>query len=752
MALIDVELSAARFQDLVQLLAAAGPIPVGTAAGLGAGRLISAITWDSVNAGPAPPGFAAPPGAVTARANITLRHVSIADLDANPNPTGAATAASAFLLISADTRRIHVQLLTIEVGGTVSSFLASPISLANRNLPPLEGVGPLAGAAILFSSGIATIRLATSPADTLLAPPLNVLSATGTDWAIRVSGGFFADRLLAALRAGVSPPPAGTIVEDRPEAWWTSSSSFVGATGSVGLEKPEACWGIIDDTAMSVTVNAVMTLAPNPAATPPQLVLNLTLSSDASDWDSFRCWLGSGGLGSIFLGAFVGPIVGIVAGVVSLVGISEIVRLDAGEAVTGAATPAHFTLVDSTDTSATYTASMNLVTLEGLGMGSTTAATVGPVGLVVSGSLNILPCVHDVAFTPPGNELSARFVQTFNCKSDRWVKSVRIPLIQVTDSARILSVALGSVPVTVFPTSRVTPTDRWSLDFISPAPIDQYVEIVGSAAVQPGDQARVYLHTSAGIRRYDTAEIAEIQPPTPIEDLVARARCLKFERYFTPREEIRWLIDPPGLDYGHPPLRQWQFTFANLPAGVRLSFLRIPPNGHAEELLSVVTSRGGEAAFEFIGDADSEMQLRHDHERLERGRVRQRWLLPTRVLAAGRRPTGLIRAGSKLGVVSSEALLTFDLHTGRVERKIGRFDLSKQPEGGVLASETKSFLLGGSEFAHVVPRPQTPSRPGGDRVAAPFSITLPGNLVAALHDERLIIAVPYGEATVATNP
>lgn len=206
------------------------------------------------------------------------------------------------------------------------------------------------------------------------------------------------------------------------------------------------------------------------------------------------------------------------------------------------------------------------------------------------------------------------------------------------------------------------------------------------------------------------------------------------------------MINPPGFDYGYPPLRQWQFTFTELPAGVWLSFLRTMRSGHVAEVISVLTGRDGEAAFEFISDADSEMQLRHDHERLERGRVKQRWLLPTRVLTAGRRPTGLIRVGTKLGVVSSEALLTFDLHTGRVERRIGRFDMSKQPEGGILVSETKSFALGGSEFTHVVPGLQTPSRPGGDRVAAPFSITLPGNRVAALHDERLVIAVPYGES------
>jgi hypothetical protein len=68
--------SATRFQDFVQLLASAGPIPVGVADGLGAGRLIAGITWNSVLAGPAPAGFVAPPGTVTARATVTLRPVS----------------------------------------------------------------------------------------------------------------------------------------------------------------------------------------------------------------------------------------------------------------------------------------------------------------------------------------------------------------------------------------------------------------------------------------------------------------------------------------------------------------------------------------------------------------------------------------------------------------------------------------------------------------------------------------------------
>jgi hypothetical protein len=55
MALIEVEMIAARFNQLVQLLTSAGPIPIGILHGLGPERLIAEFTWNQVGVGLAPP-------------------------------------------------------------------------------------------------------------------------------------------------------------------------------------------------------------------------------------------------------------------------------------------------------------------------------------------------------------------------------------------------------------------------------------------------------------------------------------------------------------------------------------------------------------------------------------------------------------------------------------------------------------------------------------------------------------------------
>ena len=107
-----------------------------------------------------------------------------------------------------------------------------------------------------------------------------------------------------------------------------------------------------------------------------------------------------------------------------------------------------------------------------------------------------------------------------------------------------------------------------------------------------------------------------------------------------PWEEIRWLIDPPPFLYGYPPLRQWLFTFAEVPAFTRMTFHRYQNGQRVGEPLSLIASRSGEAAFEIVTDAATEIAVEHNAERISRGRVNQRWLLPAHVV-----PVAAHRAG-----------------------------------------------------------------------------------------------------------
>jgi hypothetical protein len=231
----------------------------------------------------------------------------------------------------------------------------------------------------------------------------------------------------------------------------------------------------------------------------------------------------------------------------------------------------------------------------------------------------------------------------------------------------------------------------------------------------------------------------DIPPPTPAEQIAALATCLRAGRIFMAYEEIGWLIDPPPYDFGYPPLRQWQFAFAELPANVRLDFRQLDGDRPATRLLTFTAERASEAAFEFVTDGMAELALRHDRDRLENGRVKQRWLVPIQVISVGREPSALVRAGSKLGVVSSDGIVTLDFETGRVDRRAGRFELAREPGAELVATETRRFIVGD---AGLIAAPM--AREERAAVPSPFSVALPRGRVAALHGDRLVIAIPYG--------
>jgi hypothetical protein len=89
--LVEIELRSGVFRNLVRLILAKSPIPVPTLNILGSDRLIAAMTRKSPALGAAPAGFTARPGTLPVRSLVTVRHVSIAELQANPSAQGITT-------------------------------------------------------------------------------------------------------------------------------------------------------------------------------------------------------------------------------------------------------------------------------------------------------------------------------------------------------------------------------------------------------------------------------------------------------------------------------------------------------------------------------------------------------------------------------------------------------------------------------------------------------------------------------------
>jgi hypothetical protein len=738
MALVEVEMVSNRFGSLVQTLASAAPIPIGTLGALGPGRLISAFAWDSVEIGPSPSGFTAPAGALTARAALRLRHVSTAELDANANATGTEVGAEGWLSISANASELRIDLIGVDVVGGAPQLLSPAVQVARRPVDEVADAGTFVAAAVLARDGVVTLRFATATSDALLAAPLNLVSPSGDDWAIRVSGEIWAQQLLTSLTNGVTPPPGGSIIEEQPTASWMQVGEWY-AFGSVGLEKKDACPGALGLVDISVTVNVLMKLMPDVTVTPPMLNLQAFVGCNVSDWDDFRCWLGSGGFGSMLLDAINGPITGFVGSIGSLIAVGEILRLNAVSEVADTPLGGPLTQVSSDDTSVTYAGARPLPTLA-TSIGTTNAATVGPFGLVVTGNISFFPAQHKVTFNPDGGELTATLSTSFNCDKRTWKESVNVQSVHISDHAQVSTIDLGAVPVRVFSTSSAVPPQLWSIKHQGPA-ASQTVTIAGSEGVRGGDSGRIYLHTSAGIRRYDIPAL--VSPPTPTveQQVEAISRCLRFARTFSRWEQIQWLIDPPPFDYGFPALRQWLFTFAEIPASTRLTFHHYQNGQRVGEPLSLVAGRSGEGAFEIVTDAATDIVVEHSAESIPRGRVNQRWLLPIQVVAIGRVPTAILRSGSTVVAGGDGQVLTLNLESGSMSRRAGELELSR-PAEGLMATKARRFIVGGHR--------EIGSHPSASQASRPFSITLRDGKIAAAFEDKLVIAVPWG--TVGIEP
>ena len=228
-----------------------------------------------------------------------------------------------------------------------------------------------------------------------------------------------------------------------------------------GSREEDACPGLLGDVDLSITVDVVLTPSANitpPPPQPPRLNLTLRLSSDVSDWDAFRCWLGSGGLASAILGYIATPIIGpgaggigfLAGGIISLVVVAETVRLDAGKEITGTSIN-NFTLVSSSSTTATYTSQNNLPTLvttapNGTSNGQIRAATTGPHGMLISGTVLYLAANHNVTFVPNGGALASALKNSYDCGRGTWLREAEIQGVSIEDRATCWEVIWAGYP------------------------------------------------------------------------------------------------------------------------------------------------------------------------------------------------------------------------------------------------------------------------------------------------------------------
>jgi hypothetical protein len=680
MAVVEIEIKQHRFVKLLQFMLAANPIPAPTLAILGPTRLLTRLRWQLPQLEAVAPGSTTP-GTLNARATVTVTHVSLDELTANAAAPGTETTLTASLVVTADPTGLQITVSRLELAGAAPSVL-TPALLVGRQLIPLDGVENIVGASVLHApdAEIVTVRYSVVGPDDLLAPPANLLLSHEGDWLIRISGEVFADQVRAQLVDALDPAPSGTSVSRPAGALWLPSPlvpTLWGVYAGAEVEKKKACLDI--DLSVEVRVTLSVTPMVDPVNADNSWVdLGLRIESDASDWDVARCWLTTGGVAALVLGLATNIAAGIMVAVKSLIAIAETVRIEAGSAVVGSTIGGGFTRTGGDATSATYSGRIDLPIFP---TGSLRAAQVGPHGLVVHGDVAIEPPEHVVTFEPDGGTLPAKWNGSYDCEENRWEQSYDVGSIVVRDRLQLGPQVVPQRPaVTVFPTTtfRRAPgavaavsVALWPGIWVYDAPsFPHAAPIVTPRRTGPppaGQHILFFLHTSAGLRRYEIGPVpGSPAEPSDMELAVHKVNCKQMMKLWTPVEQIQWLIDPPPFDYGYPPLRQWLLAFQHLGPRAIVRVFAAARDGSDRRLLAERDFREmPTGAIEVVTAADVELTVEHHIEGKTEGeerephvRVMQRWIVPTKMIPIDRdadvRALGATRSGQQIAALWNE--------------------------------------------------------------------------------------------------
>jgi hypothetical protein len=687
MALIEVALKVPQFGQVIDLALTSAPIPVPTLAALGPTRLVSGLRWGQAVVVTDLPGIANQPGKVPAQVPVTVVHVSVDELRLNAAAPGSSSPATAWLLVSATPGRILVDIIAMAFPGRAPDIYSDPVSMGGTSVPLPKEV-QAASAAIVATNEIITIRFGTKPGDDLLTPAADPEMGDG-NWRIRVSGEFFTEYVLDALNAVAAKPPDSTEVEDSPTAIWTTLpfGAQWAVLAGIGLKKVDACPGLFSDVDISVSVSATLTLDVKPGDD--TFGVNVLVRTDASDWDSFRCWAGSGGLASVAISSIFTPVVGIGFAIGTGIAIGEVVKTDAGASLDGFSAGKALTQVASDDTSITLAGVFAVPKLPPV----FNTPTVTAEGLVVTGTMLLPPASLEPIFVPDGGLLSGVWHGYYSCRDKVWRRDFLLPSIKIANAASAIGIKLPAVPVRIFPTSAVEPNNQWRLDVLTTIEPVQWVEMVALAPVN-GTSGRLYLHTDAGIRRFD---VPPLPPPPPVPDdltiALAAFNCRLWPEVISERVKLTWLVDPPEFDGADPELpviRQWMLAIEQLAAGSAVSVRAVRGAETVTLLRGLTADVNGEFIFEAVTDSRTELELNlHVSEGRTGVRLMQRWLLPTSGFDIGVPALALARHKGAIFALTGGRLF-------RIDRASNQMTSLPSRQRGLINSRGRLILWGES--------------------------------------------------------
>ena len=222
-----------------------------------------------------------------------------------------------------------------------------------------------------------------------------------------------------------------------------------------------------------------------------------------------------------------------------------------------------------------------------------------------------------------------------NCQARRWQTSFEPPKVHIFGVDRFHGLRILSSP-TADPPGFWNPQVSWS----GFGPGNQIAHITfETPPFPPGDdgQGRVgktssgFIMTNLGIRWVDLGTVPA-RPAEPANRLGIQAyvynRCLQLtDRWGMGVLNLDWLVDPPDLDLGMPPLREWTIVGSQILEASEIELVATGPAG--ERTLAAVPVERNTIFAQVVTDADETLQVRSNAALAPTPpQIFQRWIIP----------------------------------------------------------------------------------------------------------------------------
>ncbi len=217
-----------------------------------------------------------------------------------------------------------------------------------------------------------------------------------------------------------------------------------------------------------------------------------------------------------------------------------------------------------------------------------------------------------------------------DCTARQWKTLFHPPAVHILGPDRFYSLQFRGNP-TVDPLDAWTPMVSWSGLLEAGNQIAHVTFDIPPFGVKPvGSRSSGFIVTNLGVRWVDLGTVPA-RPAAPADPVGIQAyvisTCMAIsDRWGMGVINLDWLVDPPDLDLGMPPLREWTIAAFDVDTD-RLDLVARGPLG--ERPLAVVPIRRGSVVAQVITDATETLQVRSGARTASPApQVMQRWIVP----------------------------------------------------------------------------------------------------------------------------